>query len=81
MTEGNEPSAASKRQDQLWLAKDEIDDQEKAILELPLVAADKVFEVVCVAGFGKTKNFERLTNSANRAKSTQLDYTRNVLLK
>ena len=77
----NAPSARSKKMDQLYLAKDELDDNERAALTRGVAAAEFVFETVARVLFAGTRNWKRLVKQSARHKQTPLAYTQRVLLK
>ena len=86
MTEkDNTPSAASKRADQMWIANDELTDDERVKLNDAISKADgyptkeEFFEGVIGEEFSGTQLPERLAQTANRAKMSDLAYARKYL--
>ena len=81
----NTPSAASKRGDQLWIANDELTDDQRETLNAMIEKADKYptkeeyFEGIVAESFADTKLPERLTRTAARAKLSDLAYAKKYL--
>ena len=79
------PSAASKRADQMWVANDELTDEERSMLIEAINEAkdaptkEQVFTAAFEKFLGKTKLPERLTRTAARAKLSDLAYAKKYL--
>lgn len=81
----NTPSAASKRGDQLWVANDELTDEEREMLNAAISEAEKaptkeeVFTKNMKDSMGETQLPERLTRTSARAKLSDLAYAKKYL--
>ena len=74
-----QPSAKSKKQDQLWMAKAELSKQDKALLKRYAKYSDVDFLDSVEAGFGRPTR-RRLFRTAKRAKMGPVAYVQAKLI-